>query len=97
MSFWKTPRTFWQTREEWWEFGKFFGLQFLQYLVLTINFRAIAHEQYAMAGTTAAVAAWFAYTIVRGVAADKSHFALPGMMIGGALADVTGIYLTRHW
>lgn len=97
MTFWKRPRTFSLTRKEELEFGKFFALQFVQYLVLTINFRAIAHEQYVYAGTTAALAAFLAYRIVRGIAADKSHLALPGLMLGGALADMTGIWLTRNW
>lgn len=75
-----------------------FVLQFISYVNLTVNFRAIAGEQYLYAGTTAALAALLAYTIVRiAVAETKGHYALFGMMAGGFCADIVGIYLTRHW
>lgn len=73
------------------------GAQAAQYLILTINFRAIAHAQYAAAGTTAALAAVLAYFIVRRVVHDDSRWGLAGMISGGALADMAGIWLTRSW
>lgn len=73
------------------------ALQFVQYVVLTINFRAIAHAQYGAAGITASVAAFMSYTIVRLVAKDESRWGLAGMMAGGAVADMVGIWLTRAW
>lgn len=71
--------------------------QYVQYIILTINFRAIAHTQYMVAGMSAALAAWLAYTIVRRIVREDSWFSLSGMMVGGALGDMTGIFLTRHW
>ena len=73
------------------------ALQGCQYLVLTINFRAIAHAQYAAAGATAAIAAVLAYTIVRRVTKDESRWGLAGMVFGGSIADMVGIYITRMW
>lgn len=73
------------------------AVQWTSYVVLTINFRAIAHEQYIAAGVTAMLAAFLSYTIVKRVIKDESHATLAGMMIGGTLGDLTGIYLTRAW
>lgn len=74
-----------------------FAVQYTQYLVLTVNYRSIAHEQYLMAAATAALAAVLAYTIVRRIVRDESRWGLAGMVAGGALADMTGIWLTRSW
>lgn len=73
------------------------AVQFVSYLNLTVNFRAIAHAQYAVAGLTAGLAAVLATTIVRRVAKDESNSPLVGMVVGGALADMAGIWLTRAW
>ncbi len=73
------------------------AIQFVQYVTLTVNFRAIAHEQYAAAGATAAVSALLSYAIVKRIVADDSKYALAGMVTGGAVADMVGIWLTRAW
>lgn len=73
------------------------ALQFFSYVVLTINFRAIGHEQYAMAGGTAAIAAFNAYIITRRVVKNEEGWGLVGLIVGGSLADMAGIWLTRHW
>lgn len=78
-------------------FVTMFALQFCSYLVLTINFRAIAHGQYLMAGGSAAVAAVNSYIIVRRIVKNEEGWGLAGLILGGALADMSGIYLTRHW
>lgn len=79
------------------DFGKGFVIQFVSYLNLTINFRAIAHEQYVVAFFTALFAGLLAYAIVRMISHDDRHRILPGLVIGGAFADVIGIWLTRSW
>lgn len=79
------------------DFFLFAGLQFVSYLNLTINFRAIAHKQYAFAILTDGAASLLAYTIVRRVAGDKSRWGLIGMTLGGMCAATVGIYLTRAW
>ena len=72
-------------------------VQYFSYIVLTVNFRAIANVQYAWAGGTAMLAAFLSYTIVRRVARDETWATVYGMMVGGGLGDISGIYLTRHW
>jgi len=73
------------------------AVTFSQYFVLTINFRAIAHEQYLAAGATAAVAALFAYFVVRRIAKAETWHTAAGSACGGALADMAGIWVTRAW
>ena len=73
------------------------AVQFTSYIVLTINFRAIASERYLIAGGTAALAAILAYTIVRRIVKDETRATLAGMITGGSLGDMAGIWLTRVW
>lgn len=78
-------------------FGTMAALQFVSYLVLTVNFRAISHEQYLMAGGTAALAAINSYIIVRRIVKNEQGWGLAGLIVGGAVADMFGIWITRHW
>lgn len=71
--------------------------QFCQYVVLTVNFRSIAHGMYVAAGLSAATAAVLGYVMTRKVAKAETHWGLVGMVVGGACADMVGIYLTRAW
>ena len=59
------------------------GVQYTSYIVLTINFRAIAHGQYAEAAATAMLATLLSYTIVRRIQQGESKTTLAGMMVGG--------------
>ena len=73
------------------------GVQYTSYITLTINFRAIAHGQYAAAAITAMLAALLSYTIVRRIQNSDNRTTLAGMMVGGTLGDLSGMYLTRFW
>lgn len=72
-------------------------VQFVSYLNLTINFRAIAHEQYTVVAFTDALAVAISYFIIRRVSSQDNKAALAGMVIGGSAAGVLGIWLTRVW
>lgn len=72
-------------------------LQFTQYLVLTINYRAIAHKKYLYAIFTDAAAVGFAYYIVKQIQGAEGYTVLSGMMVGGSLAAMVGIKLTETW
>jgi hypothetical protein len=73
------------------------ALQFTQYLVLTINYRAIAHKRANWAMLTDAGAVMFSYFIVKQITASDDLTILCGMMVGGALAARAGIKLTEKW
>lgn len=73
------------------------ALQFLSYLNLTINYRAIAHEQYLAACVSDGIACLLGYTVVKRIAEDKSRYGVVGMVVGGMCAAVVGIWVTRAW
>ena len=72
-------------------------VQFISYLNLTFNFRAIAHEQYAWVCLTDGLAVVIGYFIIRKVSKAENGWSLAGMTIGGSLAGILGIWLTRNW
>lgn len=72
-------------------------IQFTSYLVLTVNFRAIAHSHTWEAMITDACAAGFSYFVIRRVSKTDGVGTLLGMMVGGSLAAAFGIWLTRMW
>lgn len=74
-----------------------FVLQAVSYFTLTVNYRAIGNAQYLIAGGTAAFAAFNAYVIVRRVVRNEQGWGIAGLMTGGAIADMAGIWATRHW
>lgn len=78
-------------------FLTFAVLQFLSYLNLTINYRAIAHEQYAFAMVSDGIACLFSYTIVKRIQRNESRAGVVGMTLGGMCAAVVGMWLTRTW
>jgi dolichol kinase len=71
--------------------------QFISYTNLVINIRSIAHENYLWAIVTDGLASLIGYFIVKRVAENKSKWMPVGMCLGGMLASVVGIWLTRHW
>ncbi len=73
------------------------AVQFVGYMNLTLNFRAIAHEQYAVIVLTDAAAVAISYFIIRRVVKQESGWMLVGMVIGGATAGVVGTWLTSGW
>ena len=79
------------------DFAAFAGLQFISYLNLTINFRAIAHEQYLIAMLTDGIACILSYAIVKRISGDKTRWGIVGMTVGGMGAALAGIWLTRGW
>lgn len=74
-------------------------VQFISYLNLTINFRAIAHNQIIMASVTDALSVAISIFIVKRVSGNREPWTLEqtGMVIGGSLAAMVGMTLTRAW
>ena len=73
-------------------------LQFLNFLMATVDIRAIAMKKYWMAVMTNASIPMLNFAIITLV--GEQRLGLPGalsMGIGGALSAVVGIYLTRNW
>lgn len=72
-------------------------VQFISYLNLTFNFRAIAHEHYTAILITDGAAVVIGYFIIRKVSKAENNWSLAGMTIGGSIAGVLGVWLTRQW
>lgn len=79
------------------EFALAAVLQFTQYVVLTVNYRAVAHKQTNWAMATDAACVLFSYFIMKNVAQADGYTVLAGMIVGGTLAARVGIWLTEHW
>lgn len=73
------------------------ALQFVNYVLLTINYRAIAHEHYAFAGVTALTVSLLGGFAIKRLVKDETPWTIVGMAVGGGLADMVGIWLTRTW
>lgn len=80
------------------EFSIFFGLQFLSYLNVTLDMRAVAHQQYAVAAATNAVAPLIAWVMVERIANSKRGWVgKVAVVLGGVTSTWFGMWLTRHW
>lgn len=72
-------------------------LQFTHYVVLTVNYRAVAHKQTRWAMATDAAAVLFSYFIIRNIAEADGFVILAGMLVGGTMAAWAGIKATEEW
>ncbi len=78
-------------------FMLFFALQFLSYLNITINIRAIAHQEYAVAVVTDSIAPLIAWTMIKHIGAERhSGVGMAAVATGGGLATVVGMWLTQR-
>lgn len=75
------------------------AVQFISYLNLTVNFRAIAHGYVSAAMCTDALAVVISIFIIKRVSGSKEPWTWSetGMVIGGSLAAAVGMTLTRAW
>ena len=77
-------------------FGLFFALQFLLYLLITVNFRAIAQGRYGWTVFTDMLISAAQFWIIRKVGSSAdSVIAWIGFVCGGAGGSSTGIYLSK--
>lgn len=80
------------------EFATFFGLQFVSYLNITVDMRAVNHEQYAVAALTNVVAPLIAWVMVKRIgAASHNWVGMVAVSLGGVTSTWAGMWLTRYW
>lgn len=79
------------------EFTLFFVLQFISYLNLTIDIRAVAHEQYLVVTATNTLAPLIAWVMVKQVLKAKGWLGAVAVMCGGVTSTWLGMWLTRAW
>lgn len=75
----------------------YFLLQFVSYLNITIDYRAVAHREYAIAACTNMVAPVIAWVMVSRISHDKGKAGMVAVALGGAASTLLGIWLTRTW
>ena len=77
-------------------FFLFFVLQFILYLLVTVNFRAIAQARYGWTILTDTLISAAQFWIIRKVGGSaESLIALGGFVCGGAIGSLAGIYLSK--
>jgi len=77
-------------------FFLFFVLQFILYLLVTVNFRAIAQARYGWTILTDTLISAAQFWIIRKVGGSaESLIALGGFVCGGAIGSSAGIYLSK--
>lgn len=77
--------------------GIFFALQFVAYFNVTLDMRAVQHEQYAVAAVTNMVAPLIAWLMVERIGKAKDRWGMIGSVIGGISSTWAGMWLTRFW
>lgn len=80
------------------EFFVLVGLQSISYLNITVDMRAIAHQQYAIAAITSGVAPLIAWFMIKRVV--ETRYPVVGkfaVVVGGILSTLLGMWLTRGW
>ena len=77
------------------EFWTFFGIQFLQYFLITVNLRAIAAGLYGWTFASDLTAAANAYVLIKRVSEAKGYVAFTGYLAGGAFGGILAIYITK--
>jgi hypothetical protein len=77
------------------EFLIMFGIQILNYSLLCINYRAVAHANYIQSAVSDFVIASLSFFVIKKIAngEDTTHQWL-GYALGGVVGSIIGIYLS---
>lgn len=79
-------------------FAMFFALQFVSYFNITVDMRAVNHDQYAVAAATNVVAPLIAWVMVKKIGEQKrSLVGMVAVALGGVTSTWAGMWLTRVW
>ncbi len=78
-------------------FLTFFGLQGMNFILLVVNIRAVAHSQYLWAVLTDGLICAVSWTLLQHRLACDSMVAKAGFILGGMIGSLVGMWLTRIW
>ena len=78
-------------------FSTFFGIQFIAFMLLVTNLRAIDELQYTAAALTEVSYLFVQWTVLKRVVAEESWIARAGYILGGTTATLTSMWLTKGW
>ncbi len=71
------------------------ALNFVSYLLLVINFRAVAQGRYIESILSDTLIATLGFTIIKRISTANKISERIGFILGGAIASGLGIYLTK--
>jgi len=74
-----------------------FLMNFIVYLVLVFNYRAVAQGRYAESIISDMIIAFLGFTIVKKISTATTKIEHAAMVISGGAASFLGIYITRMW
>jgi hypothetical protein len=77
-------------------FAAFFAIQFAQYLIITVNMRAVAAGKYRWTAITDFAIAGLGFILIQRVAEAHSVAAWAGYAIGGVSGSQVGIWLSKR-
>lgn len=75
----------------------FFALQFVSYFNITVDMRAVNHDQYGIAAITNIVAPIIGWVMIKRVGEAKDKWGMVAVALGGVTSTWAGMYLTRLW
>lgn len=77
----------------------FFCLQFISYLNITIDYRAVAYKQYGVVAVCNVLAPMIAWVMVKKIGddKDKGYWGMVAVALGGVTSALLGIWLTKTW
>lgn len=79
------------------KFLLFFLIQFLAFILLVTNLRAIDELRYVPAALTEVSYLFLQWTILKRIQEETAWSARLGYMLGGTLATLLSMWLTRGW
>jgi hypothetical protein len=78
------------------DFLLMFGSQLCAYLLITLNYRAIAHGSYAWTATTEVLFTGFNFGLIRRIAKSETKTAWAGYVLGGVTGSMLGIFTSNY-
>jgi hypothetical protein len=80
------------------EFCTFFMLQLVGYLLITINYRAIAEANYGLTAGSDFAFASLSFFVIRKIAkSEEQVHQWAGYATGSVVGSLLGIYISKHW
>lgn len=73
------------------------GLVWFQFILVTVNYRAIAQGRYLATGVSDFVIAACSFGLFKLIQNAETPVEVLGYSVGATLGGISGIWLTKHW
>jgi hypothetical protein len=78
------------------DFALMFFSQLCAYLLITMNYRAIAHGDYLLTAGTDLAFAGFNFGLIKRIAKSETKTAWVGYTLGGVVGSMLGIFISKR-